>query len=471
MSASVEILREYLVSLGYQVDQPSYRKYLSALNVTQATVKGVGLAVLGLGAAAVASAAIFGRSMERLYYSSRKADAAAGNLLALEFGGKQIGISADKMRSALEGFARNLRLNPGLVALLEQLGIPVQGRDKSDVFTDLVAQLRKMPFYVGAQYAQLFGIDPDDLLLLQEGLEKMKAAADLRRQLAASAGLDYDKIAQTGREYANALGMINERLGITWDIVKEKMLPYMKTFTEWATKALDALNSWLQRTDFAKELQKGVKTAKEGASSYWEYTKRFWGNAIDSFRNWGKPAAPGKSTPEAPQVAGQGGSQAQKLFASLERLYGLPEGLLDKMWKKESGRGLYMTSPKGAQGHFQFMPGTAKEWGVTNPNDLANSATGASRYMAYLLKRYNGDLSSALAAYNWGLGNVDRKGLGAAPLETRKYVEDIAGAPIHITTQVTVHGASDPARTAELTAQAVERTNSTLVRNSVGAVR
>jgi len=471
MNATTEILREYLVALGYEVDQPSYRKYLSALNVTQATVKGVGLAVAGLGAAAIASAAIFGRSMERLYYSSRKAEAAAGNILALEFGGKQIGLSADKMRGALEGFARNLRMNPGLIALLEQLGIPVQGRDKSDVFTDLVAQLRKMPFYVGAQYAQLFGIDPDDLLLLQEGLEKMKAAADLRRKLAADAGLDYSKIAQTGMEYANALSAINERLGITWNILQEKLLPYMKTFTEWVTRGLDAFNEWLNKTNIIKEVQAGAAGVRSGLGSYWDWTKKFWNGAADAFRNYGKPATPGKQGPEAPQVIGQGGSQAQRLFAGLERVYGLPEGVLDRMWKKESGRGLYMLSPKGAQGHFQFMPGTAKEWGVDDPNDLNQSATGAARYMSYLMKRYGGDVTKALAAYNWGMGNLESKGLGAAPLETRKYVEDVGGTPIQINTQVTVHGSTDPEQTASRTAAAVERTNSSLIRNTVGAVR
>ena len=59
-----------------------------------------------------------------------------------------------------------------------------------------------------------------------------------------------------------------------------------------------------------------------------------------------------------------------QLFASLEQQHGLPAGLLDAVWATESSRGKRMLSPAGAQGHFQFMPATAKQYGLTDANDL-----------------------------------------------------------------------------------------------------
>jgi hypothetical protein len=117
-----------------------------------------------------------------------------------------------------------------------------------------------------------------------------------------------------------------------------------------------------------------------------------------------------------------------ELFSQLESQYGLPSGLLDSVWSAESGRGQSMRSPKGAEGHFQFMPGTARQYGVADPGDLLQSATGAARMYADLLKQYGGDLPRALAGYNWGQGNMARKGFEAAPAETRNYIAKVTNA-------------------------------------------
>lgn len=117
----------------------------------------------------------------------------------------------------------------------------------------------------------------------------------------------------------------------------------------------------------------------------------------------------------------------QEEMASLEKKYGLPSGLLDSVWNAESGRGVNMNSTAGAQGHFQFMPETAKEYGLKNPYDFSESADAAARYYKVLLKRYNGDVDKAVAAYNWGMGNVENKGMGNAPKETRDYLSKVKG--------------------------------------------
>lgn len=94
--------------------------------------------------------------------------------------------------------------------------------------------------------------------------------------------------------------------------------------------------------------------------------------------------------------------------------------------KQESGFNPYATSPKGAGGVFQHMPATAQELGI-NPYDTTQSIQGGVKYMGQLLNRYQGDPTKALAAYNWGMGNVDRKGLEAAPTETQNYLKNILG--------------------------------------------
>jgi hypothetical protein len=101
--------------------------------------------------------------------------------------------------------------------------------------------------------------------------------------------------------------------------------------------------------------------------------------------------------------------------------------LLVRQAKQESGFNPYATSPKGAGGVFQHMPATAKELGI-DPYDTNQSIQGGVKYMGQLLNRYQGDPTKALAAYNWGMGNLDRQGLEKAPAETQNYLKNILGA-------------------------------------------
>lgn len=84
-------------------------------------------------------------------------------------------------------------------------------------------------------------------------------------------------------------------------------------------------------------------------------------------------------------------------------------------------------SPVGAVGIAQFMPATAIEWlgSVEAALDPQKAIPGAAKYLAWLIRKFNGNLKAAVAAYNWGIGNVQKKGLDNAPQETRNYVAAI----------------------------------------------
>jgi soluble lytic murein transglycosylase-like protein len=106
------------------------------------------------------------------------------------------------------------------------------------------------------------------------------------------------------------------------------------------------------------------------------------------------------------------------------------------LWKESRFREDIITgakrSPVGALGIAQFMPATAREWlgSEAAALDPRIAIPGAARYLAWLVRQFGGDVDKAVAAYNWGIGNVKRKGLAAAPLETRQYVAAITGKEI-----------------------------------------
>jgi hypothetical protein len=104
--------------------------------------------------------------------------------------------------------------------------------------------------------------------------------------------------------------------------------------------------------------------------------------------------------------------------------WNVPMNLLAAQLYAESNFNPFARSPAGAQGIAQFMPGTARAYGLRNPFDPVASINAQAHLMSDLLRRF-GTIALALAAYNAGPGAVARYG-GIPPYpETRAYVARI----------------------------------------------
>jgi len=122
-----------------------------------------------------------------------------------------------------------------------------------------------------------------------------------------------------------------------------------------------------------------------------------------------------------------GNNRVDTLVRFYGNKYGVDPYLIFCLMHQESRFTRIATSPKGAQGLMQLMPGTAARYGVTNPYDVAQSIMGGTRYLKDLLQMFNGRIDLALAGYNAGENAVIKHGYAVPPYqETRNYVRLIS---------------------------------------------
>jgi len=275
----------------------------------------------------------------------------------------------------------------GVVNGLARLG--VQAKNGTVSLTDLSGALVRMKNEFGVQaamnLAQQIGLDQGTFQLLLKGPAAVQALHD---KFYALSGVNQKNIEAA------------QKLQGEWALLKQSADALGQTLFGEATPALEGLTEAMVKYSSAS-------TQAMNKGGFMALFPQFWKN----YKDW-----------VAHPLGGSSASQGSREQSG--KVTGNTGVNLDVIRKMESGGNNSAVSPAGALGPYQFMPATAAQYGLKGNDvyDPDKSKEAAGKYFSDLMKHYNGDTDMALAAYNWGQGNVDKKGMGNLPKETRDYI-------------------------------------------------
>ncbi|MEK8448677.1 lytic transglycosylase catalytic [Escherichia coli] len=216
---NAETIKDFLVSLGFSVDDAGAKKFGSVLAGTTANVIKMGLAVEGAALSVVAFTAKIASGLDNLYWASQRTGATVQGIQSIGYAVSQVGGSVDAARSSLESLSRFIRNNPGAEGFLNRLGVQTRDasgnmRDMAAIFTGVGQKLSSMPYYRANQYAQMLGIDENTLMAMRRGV------GDFSGQYSAMAkaiGFNADEAALSSNRFMTSLKSLGEMAGMARD--------------------------------------------------------------------------------------------------------------------------------------------------------------------------------------------------------------------------------------------------------------
>ncbi|ENK8668127.1 lytic transglycosylase [Salmonella enterica] len=216
---NAETIKDFLVSLGFGIDEAGYEKFESVLAGVTANAIKTGLAVEGAALSVVAFTAKIASGLDNLYWASQRTGATVQGIQSIGYAVSQVGGSVDAARSSLESLSRFVRNNPGAEGFLNRLGVQTRDasgnmRDMAAIFTGVGQKLSSMPYYRANQYAQMLGIDENTLMAMRRGLGGFSGQYSA---MAKAIGFNADEAAKSSNRFMTSLREFGAMAGLARD--------------------------------------------------------------------------------------------------------------------------------------------------------------------------------------------------------------------------------------------------------------
>ncbi|RTQ94987.1 hypothetical protein [Klebsiella pneumoniae] len=219
---NAETLKDFLISLGFKVDEAGARKFDAVVAGTTLKAIELGVKVEAAALSVVAFTAKIASGLDDLYWASQRTGATVEGIKQIGYAVSQVGGSVDGARGSLENLARFMRNNPGAEGFLNRLGVQTRDasgnmRDMATIFTGVGQRLSSMPYYRANQYAQMLGLDENTLMAMRRGIGQFSgeytAMAKAIGYNADVAAVSSNKFMTSLRSFGMMAGMARDKIG------------------------------------------------------------------------------------------------------------------------------------------------------------------------------------------------------------------------------------------------------------------
>ncbi|EPY4942015.1 hypothetical protein ACXDKR_001406 [Klebsiella pneumoniae] len=219
---NAETLKDFLISLGFKVDEAGARKFDAVVAGTMLKAIELGVKVEAAALSVVAFTAKIASGLDDLYWASQRTGATVEGIKQIGYAVSQVGGSVDGARGSLENLARFMRNNPGAEGFLNRLGVQTRDasgnmRDMATIFTGVGQRLSSMPYYRANQYAQMLGLDENTLMAMRRGIGQFSgeytAMAKAIGYNADVAAVSSNKFMTSLRSFGLMAGMARDKIG------------------------------------------------------------------------------------------------------------------------------------------------------------------------------------------------------------------------------------------------------------------
>lgn len=246
--SNAETIKEFLVKLGFKIDEPTFKKFDSAIITSTKSALQLGLVVTAAASATEIFVAKVSASLDKLYFATKRTGSSAENISAFEYAVQQMGGTAEDARASLENLGRFMRTTPGAGGLLTQmLGVkPEHLGDAANSMNDIartfkaLTQAGKQPLVY--KLAEMIGIDEKTMLAMQETGRFDDKQREYNKLLRES-GVDLENLSRRGMEFTKQLNTLETAFTLLADLLANKLIGPMAWLNQKILDIIGATNA------------------------------------------------------------------------------------------------------------------------------------------------------------------------------------------------------------------------------------